>query len=168
MKALRIDRDRHRHQGRPRRLRRKRTDARKRRGAGLAFDGELQGRPRHHRQEPGRPRLADDRRHRLRRHGRDVGRSRATSRVIVSSATAGASPRRISAAMPRRPASRVSGWSSCRTPSRRTMRWRWAPRATPPPLSVLALERHGAKPTRTVPRSSRARRAASARSRSCC
>ena len=52
--------------------RRSRAARRRRAACGRAFDAQLQGRPRDHRQEPGRSRLADGRRHRRRRHGARV------------------------------------------------------------------------------------------------
>ena len=56
------------------RFRRSQSDGRRRHRPRRIFHGQLQGRPRRHRQGAGGAPLPDDRRHRLRRHGRNARR----------------------------------------------------------------------------------------------
>jgi hypothetical protein len=85
-------------------------DGRRRHRPRRVVDAQLQGRPRRHRQGAGGAPLPDDPRHRFRRHRREPRRIRIGSPATRSSSTAGAWARPISAPMPRRRASRATGW----------------------------------------------------------
>ena len=103
-----------RHHRRAHAVRRSRTDGRRRHRPRRMVDAELQGWSRAHRQGAGGAALPDDRRHRFRRHRRAILPSRNGRPATRSSATAGAWARPISAPMPRRRASRATGWCACR------------------------------------------------------
>ena len=134
------------------------SDGRRRHRPRQPFDGQLQGRPRDHRQVAGRAPLADDPRHRLRRHRRVLDQPRLQGRRRGRSSTAGAWARRITAATPSWRASRATGW--CRCPRGFTPAEAMAigTAGYTAMLCVLALERHGVTPAQRAGARDRRRR----------
>ena len=116
---------------------------RRRHGAGRMVDLELQGRPGGHRQGTGGAALSDDRRHRFRRHRRNLVQSGVEGRRQGDRQWLGHGVKPISAPMPKRRGSRATGW--VRLPEGMSTRDAMAigTAGYTAMLSVLALEKYG-------------------------
>ncbi len=111
-------------------------------------DAELQGWPGAHRQGAGGAALPDDRGHRFRRHRRAVLASAMEGRRQGRLQRLGYGRNAISVPMPRRRASRATGWCGCPRACRARDAMAIGTAGYTAMLSVLALEKHGLTPER--------------------